>query len=82
MQQFLDRSLAKLDVTEAVILRIAAWELLNHPDVPFQIVLDEAIDLARRFGADQGHSFVNAILDRAAREWRAEEFSGAPVART
>lgn len=80
LQQFLDRPFEKLDVTEAVILRMAAFELLNHPDVPFQVVLDEAIDLARRFGAEQGYSFVNAVLDRAAREWRAGEFSGTPAA--
>ena len=73
LQPFLDRPLKQLDITESVILRIAVYELLNHPEVPFQVVLDEAIDLARRFGAEQGHGFVNAVLDRAAHELRQVE---------
>lgn len=75
LQPFLDRPVAQLDVLESVILKIAALELLSHPEVPCKVVLDEAIDLARRFGADQGHSFVNAVLDKAARSWRETELT-------
>ena len=73
LQPFLDRPLEQVDVMERVVLGIGAWELLNCPELPFRVVLDEAVDLARRFGSEQGHSYVNAVLDKAARVWRAEE---------
>lgn len=75
LQPFLDRSLEVVDVIEKNVLRIGAWELLNAPQLQFRIVLDEAIDLARRFGAEQGHAFVNGVLDKAARAWRSGEFA-------
>lgn len=75
LQPFLDRSLEVVDVIEKNVLRLGAWELLNAPQLQFRIVLDEAIDLARRFGAEQGHAFVNGVLDKAAREWRPAEFA-------
>ena len=67
---FLDRPLAQLDVIEHVILSIATFELLNSIEVPHQVVIDEAVNLAKQFGAEQGHSFINGVLDKAAREWR------------
>lgn len=75
LQPFLDRSLQVVDAIEKNVLRIGAWELLNEPQLPFRIVIDEAIDLAHRFGAEQGHAFVNGVLDKAARAWRAAEVS-------
>lgn len=65
---------ASLDPMERVILRIGALELLRHPEVPVRVVIDEAVDLAHRFGAEQGHTFVNGVLDRLAREIRALEY--------
>lgn len=73
LQPFLDRPLDHVDLMERVVLRIGAFELLNCPELPVPVVLDECIDLARRFGSEQGHSFVNAVLDRAARSWRGGE---------
>jgi len=67
---FLDRPLDQLDVIEHVILSIAAYELLQSIEVPHQVVIDEAVNLAKQFGAEQGHSFINGVLDKAAREWR------------
>jgi N utilization substance protein B len=67
---FLDRPLSQLDVIEHVILSIGAYELLHSIEVPHQVVIDEAINLAKLFGAEQGHSFVNGVLDKAARQWR------------
>jgi N utilization substance protein B len=58
---------------ERAILRIGAYELLNCPETPCRVVLDECIDLAHRFGATDGHSYVNAVLDKAVRQWRAGE---------
>ena len=74
LKPFLDRPSSQLDIMELLILRMAAFELIYHPEIPFPIVLDEAVDLAHRFGAEQGHSFVNAVLDKAARQWRKDEF--------
>jgi N utilization substance protein B len=77
LQPFLDRSLTVVDAIEKNILRLAAWELLNEPQLEFRIVIDEAIDLAHRFGAEQGHAFVNGVLDKAARAWRPLELNQA-----
>lgn len=73
LQPFLDRPMGQVDMIEQVVLRLGAWELLHCPEVPFRVVLDESIDLAHRFGAEQGHAFVNAVLDKAAKAWRADE---------
>ena len=50
------------------MLRIATWELRERLDVPWRVVLDEAVSLTRKFGATDSHRFVNAVLDRVARE--------------
>ena len=73
LEPFLDRPVAQLDPMERAILLIGAYELLNCPETPWRVVLDECIDLAHRFGATDGHSFVNAVLDRAVRQWRRGE---------
>ena len=70
IQPFLDRPVAQLDVIEHVVLSIGAYELLYSIEVPHQVVIDEAINLAKQFGAEQGHSFVNGVLDKAAKQWR------------
>jgi len=64
---------SSLDQMERVILRIGALELLRHPEIPYRVVIDEAVELAHRFGAEQGHTFVNGVLDRLAREARPVE---------
>jgi len=70
---FLDRPIEQLDYLERSVLQLAAAELMFHPDIPFRVVLDEAIDLAKRFGAAKSYRYVNAVLDKAARQWRALE---------
>ena len=70
---FLDRGIEAVDPIERAILRIAAYELLHRPDVPYRVVLNEAVESAKRFGADQGHTYINGVLDRAARDWRSAE---------
>jgi len=70
IEPFLDRPVKQLDVIEHVILSIGAYELLNSIEVPHQVVIDEAVNLAKMFGAEQGHSFINGVLDKAAGEWR------------
>ena len=75
---FLDREIARVDPIERAVLRVAAYELKQRLDVPYRVVLNEAIELAKRFGSDQGHTYVNGVLDKLARQWRATEAAGAP----
>lgn len=76
LRPFLDRPVDQLEVMERVVLRIGAFELLHCPEQPYRVVLDECVDLAHRFGSEQGHAYVNAVLDKAVREWRAVETQG------
>jgi N utilization substance protein B len=70
---FLDRDIARVDPLERAVLRLAAYELNHRPDVPYRVVLNEAIEVAKRFGAEHGHTYVNGVLDKAAAQWRAAE---------
>ena len=74
---FVDREMAQVDQIERAALRIAAYELLHRPDVPYRVVINEAIDSTKRFGSEHGHTYVNGVLDRAAAELRAPEFNAA-----
>lgn len=74
---FLDRGIEQVDPIERATLRIAACEFKYRPDVPYRVVLNEAIELVKRFGAEHGHTYVNGVLDKLAREWRAEEMRSA-----
>ena len=73
LSQYIDRTIAQVDPIERAVLRIAAFELKFRPDVPYRVVINEAIETTKRFGADQGHTYVNGVLDRAATEWRSVE---------
>lgn len=73
LTQFIDRGIAQVDPIERAVLRIAAYELKFRPDVPYRVVINEAIETTKRFGADHGHTYVNGVLDRAALFWRAAE---------
>jgi N utilization substance protein B len=72
---FVDRDVAQVDHIERAALRIAADELLHRIDVPYKVVINEAIDTTKRFGSEHGHTYVNGVLDRAAAEWRAAEWN-------
>lgn len=63
---FLDRDITQLDLIELVILRIGSYELKYCPDVPFKVVINESVELAKRFGAEKSHKYVNSILDKLA----------------
>jgi len=73
MKPFLARDAAALDPIEHAVLLIASVELQQHAQVPYRVVIDEAVGITRRFGATDGHRFVNAVLDRGVRSWRPEE---------
>lgn len=62
----LDREIATVDPVERAALRIAAYELVYRPDVPYRVVINEAIDSTKRFGAEHGHTYVNGVLDKVA----------------
>ena len=77
LQAYLDRPFGQVDQMERVVLRIGAYEMLHCPELPFRVVVDECVDLAHRFGSEQGHAYINAVLDKAARDWRADETDAA-----
>lgn len=70
---FMDRAPSVLDPIEHAVLLIGAFELKSRPEIPFRVVINEGVSLAKRFGATDGHKFVNAVLDRAARSLRPQE---------
>ena len=70
---FVDREVEQVDQIERAALRIAAYELLHRIDVPYKVVINEAIDTTKRFGSEHGHTFVNGVLDHAAADWRTAE---------
>ena len=73
LSKFIDRTMAQVDPIERAVLRIAGFELAYRVDVPYRVVINEAIETTKRFGAEHGHTYVNGVLDRAAAEWRAQE---------
>ena len=70
---YLDRAVPSLDVIERTILRLASHELAHEPAVPYRVVINEAVELTKRFGGDQAHKYVNAVLDKVARDVRPVE---------
>jgi N utilization substance protein B len=64
----------ELDPIEHAVLWLGLHELTVHPELPYRVALDEAVQLSKQFGATDGHKFVNAVLDRAARESRPHEY--------
>ena len=73
----LDRTVDEVDAIERAALRIAAYELTHRPDVPYRVVINEAIDSTKRFGSEHGHTYVNGVLDRAAAALRSTEANAA-----
>ena len=77
LAEWLDRPVERLDPVEHAVLLIGLQELREHPEVPYRVVLNEGVELAKKFGATEGHKFINAVLDRAARSLRAPEQAAA-----
>ncbi len=65
---FLDRDIAKVDPIERSILRLSVYEMLFHLSVPLKVIINEGVELAKTFGADQGYKFINGTLDKLANE--------------
>ncbi|NGX16924.1 transcription antitermination factor NusB [Wenzhouxiangella sp. XN24] len=75
--EFSDRPTAQLDPVEHGVLLIGLYELAHRVEIPWRVVINEAVDLCRRYGGSDSHRFVNALLDRAARRYRALETGAA-----
>jgi len=68
-----DRPLSQLDPVERGILLLGFYELKEKPDVPYKVVINESVNIAKRFGAVDGHKYINALLDRAVKELRPDQ---------
>jgi N utilization substance protein B len=73
---FLDRDIERVDPIERAVLRLSAFELKYRPDVPYRVVLNEAVEVTKRFGSEQGHTYVNGVLDKLAGALREVEKRG------
>jgi N utilization substance protein B len=69
----LDRAVNELSPVEFSVLLLGAYELIHHPEVPYRVVINEAVELAKTFGGSDGHKFVNGVLDKLAAQVRATE---------
>lgn len=73
IKPYLGRLPEELDPIEKAILRLATFELTEQPDVPYKVIINEAIELAKSFGAEDSHKFVNGALDKAVKTLRPHE---------
>ena len=69
----LDRAIESVDPVERAVLRLGAFELSYKPEIPYRVVINEAVELAKVFGAEQGHKYVNGVLDQVAKKVRSVE---------
>jgi N utilization substance protein B len=77
----LDRKLKELSPVEHALLLLSAFELRDHADTPYRVIINEAIELAKSFGGTDGHKYVNGVLDKLAAELRPDEFNARNTAR-
>ena len=70
---YLDRPLREVDPVERAVLRMATYELMARIDVPYKVIINESVNLAKKFGAEQAYKYVNGVLDQTARRLRAVE---------
>jgi N utilization substance protein B len=73
----LDRPIKEITPIELALLRMGAYELANRIDVPFKVAINEAVSLAKKFGAAESHKYINGILDNVAKQTRAVEVAAA-----
>jgi len=69
-----DRHLSEIDPVESSVLRLAVYEFMHRPEVPYRVVLNEAVELAKSFGGEKGHKYVNGVLDKMGSKLRAVEY--------
>jgi N utilization substance protein B len=73
LAEFTSRPVEQIDPVERAILRISVYELMDRLEIPYRVVVNEGINLAKEFGATQSHKFVNGLLDKIARKVRSAE---------
>lgn len=73
LSEFVDRPVEKIDPVERAILRVSVYELINRLDTPYKVVINEGVNLAKHFGADGSHKYINGILDKVSRIKRVVE---------
>ncbi|MCX4190372.1 transcription antitermination factor NusB [Methylophaga sp. OBS3] len=76
-----DRDLTAVDPVEASVLRLAVFEYMHRLDIPYRVVLNEAVELAKSFGGEQGHKYVNGVLDKMGARLREVEYQAAKTKR-
>lgn len=76
--RFIDREVRELSPVEHAILLIGSYELKNRREIPYRVVINEAVELAKSFGGAEGFKYVNGVLDKVAQQLRPEETGGAP----
>ena len=70
---YLDRPLKEIDPVERAVLRMATYELMTRIDVPYRVIINESVNLTKKFGAEQAYKYINGVLDQTARRLRAIE---------
>jgi N utilization substance protein B len=75
LAEFVDRPVEKIDPVERAILRIGVYELINRLETPYKVIINEGVNLAKFFGADGSHKYVNGILDKVGQKVRAVEIA-------
>ncbi|MGI9224399.1 MAG: transcription antitermination factor NusB [Woeseiaceae bacterium] len=76
IDKLIDRPLNQLDPVELGVLLIGVYELESRSDIPYRVVINEGVNLAKRFGSLDGHKYINACLDAGAQSMRATEIGG------
>lgn len=71
--EFVDRPIEKIDPVERAVLRIGVYELINRLDTPYKVIINESVNLAKCFGADGSHKYINGVLDKISKNQRAME---------
>lgn len=75
MKPYLGRMLEEIDPIELAVLRLGTYELVHRIDIPYRVVINEALELTKQFGSIEGFKFVNGVLDRVARKTRTTEIN-------
>jgi len=79
LKMFVDRPVEKIDPVERAILRMSIFELLHRLDIPYRVILNEAVSLSKIYGAQDGYKYINGVLDKIAHRCRADEVAMAKV---
>ncbi len=79
LMPFVQRDFKEVNPVELAVLRLACYELKARMDIPYRVVINEALELSKTFGAAEGHKFVNGILDKLAKQLRPLEINTRPI---